>query len=175
MTETSCLVKPSEKWHKEYLSFYHEWINSGEPFVPWVIGKDPSNFPVMLQELDDFHASRSIDKGFVANSTYWLISEDQKVVGVVNIRHSLNENLLKRGGHIGYGIAPSQRKKGHATKILELALQNAKKLGIKKVLVTCDALNVASEKTIIKNGGKQDADFITEDGTIVKRYWISNG
>jgi len=174
MTEKPCLVIPSEKWHKEYLSFYHEWKNSGEDFVPWIIGKDPSNFPALLQQLNDFHAGRNINTGFVANSTYLLINEDEKVVGAVNIRHSLNETLHNQGGHIGYGIAPSQRKKGYATKILELALQKTQKLGIKDVLVTCNASNIASEKTIIKNGGKQDTDFITEDGTIVKRYWISN-
>ena len=96
----------------------------------------------------------------------------KRVIGAVNIRHQLTEFLFNGGGHIGYGIRPSERKKGFATKALSLSLEKAKELGIQKALVVCDEDNVGSLKTILKNGGMPDQDYIEEDGTIVKRFWI---
>ncbi|MEH6850137.1 GNAT family N-acetyltransferase, partial [Bacillus pseudomycoides] len=74
--------------------------------------------------------------------------------------------------HIGYGIRPSERQKGYATILLKLALEKAKELGIQKALVVCDESNIGSEKTIIKNGGIHDSNYIEEDGNVVKRYLI---
>ncbi len=93
-------------------------------------------------------------------------------MGAVNIRHSLTEHLFNAGGHIGYGIRPSERRKGYATKLLALSLEKTKELDITKVLVVCDAVNTASEKTILHNGGLRDDDFTEEDGNVVRRYWI---
>ncbi len=79
---------------------------------------------------------------------------------------------MKNGGHIGYGIRPTERRKGYATKLLVLALEKATALGIQKALVVCDQSNIGSEKTIINNVGIPDTDFIEPNGNIVKRYWI---
>jgi predicted acetyltransferase len=108
----------------------------------------------------------------VPSSTYWLVNEDRKIIGVVNIRHRLTEKLFHSGEHIGYGIRPSERRKGYTTKLLSLSLEKAKELGIQKVLVVCDADNIGSEKTILNNGGICDIDYVMEDGNIVKRFWI---
>jgi predicted acetyltransferase len=78
------------------------------------------------------------------------------------------------GDICGYGIRPSERQKGYATKLLKLSLEKAKELGINKVLVVCDANNIASEKTILNNNGIRDEDYIKEDGVVIKRYWIDN-
>ncbi|MFC3345398.1 GNAT family N-acetyltransferase [Paenibacillus abyssi] len=157
---------------EEYLSFYQEWKDSGEDMVPWVIEKDPADFKAMIQFLTDNEKEFNIPAGWVPNSTFWLISEDKKVIGAVNIRHELNEKLLNAGGHIGYGIRPLERRKGYATRLLAFSLEEAKKLGINKVLVVCDAHNIASKKTILKNGGVPDSDYIEEDGNIINRFWI---
>lgn len=166
------LIRPSIHYQNEYLSFYKEWKESGETMVPWVISKDPSNFQAMLQSLFDSEKGENLPEGWVPDSTYWLVNENKKVIGAVNIRHSLTESLTNSGGHIGYGIRPSERRKGYATKLLSLSLEKAKELGIRKVLVVCDAANVGSEKTILNNGGLRDSDFIEEDGNVVKRFWI---
>jgi predicted acetyltransferase len=79
---------------------------------------------------------------------------------------------LNCGGHIGYGIRPSERRKGYATQILSLALEKTKVLGINKVLVVCDTNNIGSRKTIISNGGVPDKDYIEQDGNIISRFWI---
>lgn len=166
------LIRPSIHYQNEYLSFYREWKESGETMVPWVISKDPSNFQLMLQSLFDSEKGENLPEGWVPDSTYWLVTENKKVIGAVNIRHSLTESLLNSGGHIGYGIRPSERRKGYATKLLSLSLKKAIELGIQKVLVVCDATNEGSEKTILNNGGLRDSDFIEKDGNIVRRFWI---
>ena len=79
---------------------------------------------------------------------------DDKVVGVIDLRHHINHPVLGTwGGHCGYSVRPSERGKGYAKEMLRLNIQNAKSMGIDKLLVTCDVKNVASEKTILANGG----------------------
>ncbi|MDF2787260.1 MAG: acetyltransferase, family protein [Neobacillus sp.] len=166
------LIKPTIELKDEYLSFYKEWVDSKEDMVPWVIQKDPSDFEAMVQFLMDNEQGRNLREGWVPDSTFWLINQDKRILGAVNIRHQLTPFLLNSGGHIGYGIRPSERRKGFATKLLSLSIEKAKELGIRKALVVCDEDNTGSFKTIINNGGIPDSDFIEEDGNIVKRFWI---
>ncbi|ARZ63584.1 MULTISPECIES: GNAT family N-acetyltransferase [Bacillus cereus group] len=166
------LLTPTTDLQEEYLDFYNEWKDSGETMIPWVITKDPSNFPAMVQELLDAHNGINLPESWVPDSTYWLVTDHNRIVGVVNIRHSLTEHLFNAGGHIGYGIRPSERRKGYATKLLALSLEKAKQLNITKALIVCDEVNTASEKTILHNGGLRDEDFIEEDGNVVRRFWI---
>ena len=110
---------------------------------------------------------------FVPDSVFFLLDKDRNILlGAVNIRHYLNDYLLKYGGHIGDGIRPSERGKGYATEMIRLALIECKKLGIDKVLMVCDKSNIASAKTIIKNGGILENEFVDDDGGIIQRYWI---
>ena len=166
------LIKPTVELKNEYLSFYNEWVESKEDMVPWVIQKDPSDFEAMVQFLKDNEQGRNLPEGWVPDSTFWLINQDKRILGAVNIRHQLTPFLLNSGGHIGYGIRPSERRKGFATKLLSLSLEKAKELGIREALVVCDEENAGSFKTIINNGGIPDFDFIEEDGNIIKRFWI---
>ena len=117
------LLTPTTDLQEEYLDFYNEWKDSGETMIPWVITKDPSNFPAMVQELLDAHNGINLPDSWVPDSTYWLVTDHNRIVGVVNIRHSLTEHLFNAGGHIGYGIRPSERRKGYATKLLALSLE----------------------------------------------------
>lgn len=168
------LVKPRLELKNEYLSFYQEWKESGENMVPWVISKDPSDFQGMLKSLSDNEKGIGLPEGWVSDSTFWLVNDYNRLLGAVNIRHRLTEQLFNAGGHIGYGIRPSERRKGLATILLQLSLIEANRLGVKDVLVVCDAGNIGSEKTIIKNGGEPDSDFIEDDGNVIKRYWIKS-
>lgn len=84
----------------------------------------------------------------------------------------MNEYLLSYGGHIGYSVRRSERKKGYATEMLKLALKECEGLGITKVLLTCDKDNIASAKTIIKNEGILENE-VQEEGGITQRYWIN--
>lgn len=98
---------------------------------------------------------------------------DDKVVGVIDLRHHINHPILDTwGGHCGYSVRPSERGKGYAKEMLRLNMQNAKVMGIEKLLVTCDVSNIASEKTILANGGVYEST-IDVDGSQMKRYWIT--
>jgi predicted acetyltransferase len=106
--------------------------------------------------------------GFVPCTNLWWV-DGTEYLGRLAIRHRLTPGLLDQGGHIGYDVRPSARRRGHATAMLAAALPIAKGLGIDPVLVTCDADNVASRRTIEKNGG------IFDDQRKVKlRYWVAS-
>jgi predicted acetyltransferase len=166
------LIRPTIDLKDEYLSFYQEWKESEEKMILWVISKDPSDFEGMVQSILNNERGENLPVGWVPDSTFWLVEQQERILGVVNIRHSLTEKLAEAGGHIGYGIRPSERRKGYATKLLSLSLEKAKGLGIKRALIVCDAENLGSKRTILKNGGISDADFIEEDGNIINRFWI---
>ena len=101
------------------------------------------------------------------------MDDDRNILlGAVDIRHYLNDYLLQYAGHIGDGIRPSERRKGFATEMIRLALLECKQLGITKVLMVCDKINIASAKSIIKNGGILENEFLDEDGEVQQRFWI---
>jgi predicted acetyltransferase len=108
-------------------------------------------------------------------STYFAIRDyDKKIVGTINIRHEINEVLLKKGGHIGFSVRPTERQKGYATEILFLGLKRIRDIGIEKVLVTCDKDNIGSAKTIQRNYGiLEDEIFDKESNKMIQRYWIN--
>jgi predicted acetyltransferase len=103
----------------------------------------------------------------VPSTWLWIVDEADEVVGRVSIRHRLTDNLLQVGGHIGYAVIPSARRRGHATAALAQSLRIAAGLGIDPALVTCDDTNVASRRVIEKNGGQ------LEDVRMSKlRFWV---
>ena len=105
----------------------------------------------------------------------WMIGDDENdvLIGASNLRHYLTDEGLKLWGHIGYGIRPSERKKGYATKLLELTLKEAKEKNINKVLLGAYIGNIGSWKTMEKCGGKFEGITIEKDtGLPIKRYWI---
>ncbi len=99
---------------------------------------------------------------------------DNRIVGMIQIRHFLNEYLLKYGGHIGYSVRKSERNKGYAKEELRQALIYCKDiLHINRILLTCDNNNFASQKTILSQGGKKENEvLIKERNCVVERYWI---
>lgn len=127
-----------------------------------------------LQKLDD--DINNVKEGRVPANTYFGVRKsDNKIVGMVNIRHELNDYLIESGGgHIGYAVRPTERGKGYATKILELALERCKELGIEEVYLGCYEYNVGSYKTIEKNGGKLVKNIIDEDNVPCRYYVINN-
>lgn len=105
--------------------------------------------------------------------TYFLVREnDNKIVGMINIRLTLNEHLKKEGGHIGYSIRPTERRKGYNKINLYLGLIECQKYGIKEVLLDCDKNNLGSSKTMIALGGKLLCEYPYED-IIAQKYSIN--
>lgn len=163
------LIKASNKYKKQIIDMLEEWYASKEKIVPYSIRKiDYHDFDYYCDNLD----VKEKNSDLVPSSTFFCIDEDRDiVVGAINIRHYLNESLLLNGGHIGDGVRPSERRKGVATKMISLALQECKKLGIDKVLMVCDKKNIGSAKSIINNGGVLENEILVND-VIEQRYWI---
>ncbi len=107
--------------------------------------------------------------------TFLLIREDDnRVVGTINLRWNLNEALLKHGGHIGYGIRPTERMKGYNKINLYLCLKEAKKIGLEQVMLTCDTDNLGSNKSIKALGGiLSRTDIDPSDNKEINVYWIN--
>lgn len=108
----------------------------------------------------------------VPATTYFAFYEN-RIVGNIQIRHYLNDYLLSTYGHIGYGVRPSERRKGCATQMLALALDKYREIGVDRVLLSCDKNNIGSIKTVLKNNGIFDMEFTEENGNIVQQYWIT--
>lgn len=168
------LIKLTKEYYSQLVDMIDEWkldqeINHTNR-SPWAIFKnDVHDFDYYLEHLEH----KESKDGKVPDSVFFLLDEERNILlGAVNIRHYLNDFLLQYAGHIGDGIRPSERRKGYATEMIRLALLECKKLGIDKVLMVCDKSNIASAKTIIKNGGILENEFLDEDGEINQRYWI---
>lgn len=106
--------------------------------------------------------------------TFLLVREnDSKVVGTINLRWDLNETMLQFGGHIGYGIRPTERRKGYNKINLYLGMIEAKKVGLEKVMLTCDVDNLGSDKTLKALGGKLERTEINpSNGKLTNVYWF---
>lgn len=163
------LIKASEEYHRQIAEMLDEWYASGEKIIPYAIRRlGHHDFTRYCAELEVKEASG----GLVPDSTFFCLDEERDiVVGAVNIRHYLNDALLRSGGHIGDGVRPSERRKGIATTMIGLALKECRKLGIEKVLMVCNKDNIGSAKSILKNGGILENEII-DDGVVVQRYWI---
>lgn len=135
---------PGIGFYERYIDCYDEWIKKEKKM----------------------HLGIDMEAGFVPSSTYLYMLDDE-VIGCVNIRHCLTDRLLKRGGNIGYSVAPKFRKQGYATKMLQEILAFCKQWEIWPVLVTCDETNIASMKVIEKCGGVFDNKYRN-----TLRYWI---
>lgn len=164
------LVKLTPAYRPQLEDMMGEWLASEQSFSPYAIRKnDYHDFDRYLSQLE----RAKEESGRVPDSVFFCLDLDRDIfVGAVNIRHYLNEDLLQCGGHIGDGIRPSERRKGYATAMIRLALEECRKLGIPKVLMTCDRDNVGSAKSIMNNGGVLENEVINEDGVWEQRYWI---
>lgn len=148
-------VLPSKKYKKSFLEAVKEFRKENNWYVLSVdipIDEVNKNFSAYVQRIRNLSKGIGLAKGYVPETVYWLVDRN-KFIGRASIRHRLTKHLRLIGGHIGYEIRPSERKKGYGKKILELTLLKARKLGIKKALVTCDATNTASQKIIKYCGG----------------------
>jgi len=165
------LIKPKLEMEKQYYDFVAEWEEQGEALTPYSARLLDMDYRSWLQYTYAVESEETCPKHLVPAHTYLLEGDGGRILGAINIRHRLNDYLLNYGGHIGYGIRPSERRKGYATLMLSMALPLVKSLGIYKVLITCDKNNVASAKTIINNGGILENE-VEEDGETIQRYWI---
>ena len=170
--EKIILVKPNLSYADEIIKYKEESLEES-PIINGSAGLDRfSSIEIWFEELKKRSCEDTVPKGLVPSSTYLGVREkDNYIVGMIDIRHYLNEYLTQVGGHIGYGVRKTERNKGYAKQMLKLALEKCKELKIKKVLITCDEDNIASEKVILSANAKLE-DIRNVDGENKKRFWI---
>ena len=170
--EKIILVKPDLSYADEIIKYKEESL-AESPLINGSAGLNRfSSIEDWLEELKKRSSEDTVPKGLVPSSTYLGLREkDNYIIGMIDIRHYLNEYLTQVGGHIGYGVRKSERNKGYAKQMLKLALEKCKELKIKRVLITCDEDNIASEKVILSANAKLE-DIRNVDGENKKRFWI---
>ncbi|MDE5746592.1 MAG: GNAT family N-acetyltransferase [Acetatifactor sp.] len=117
---------------------------------------------------------QEVEPGKVPSHVYLAIRQsDERLVGIIDLRHHIDHPILGLwGGHIGYTVRPNERGKGYAREMLRLNLENCRRRGLDKVMVTCTRNNPASERTILGCGGVFEKEVLV-DGEWIKRYWIT--
>lgn len=164
------LVTPNETHKDACMEYRQEHIDNGEQWINGSCGLIRyENYGEWLKRVME---RKNIE---VPADTYFsLRKSDGRIIGTIQLRNYLNESLRKVGGHIGYGIRPSERGKGYGTQQLNLVLDEARKLLIDKVMITCDKDNTASAKVAVNNGGLLTWEgYVEEEKSVIQHYWIS--
>ena len=157
-----------------YRALVREFAERGEPLVPFVLAFPNEDFDAFLSQLSACSKGENLPAGFVPHSTFFLVRNDTEVVGISNLRHQLTEKLRHEGGNIGYGVRPSARGSGFATFLLRCTLDRAREIGLSEALLTCGKNNIASVRTILRNGGELlSEEYLESRGEVVQRYRIS--
>jgi predicted acetyltransferase len=173
------LVRPSARHARSYVAALREGFRRGaqDTVSERRIRQIEEDFPAYLAAITDQTGRVRLPTGEIVPkvpfSVFWL-AEGDAFIGEASIRHHLNAYLLKEGGHVGYGIRPSCQRQGRGKLILALALEECRRLGLERVLLTCLQDNVASARIIEANGG--ELENVIEDPAgrgALRRYWIS--
>lgn len=190
------LIRPTAALRDAFEAFRAAFIAAGEMDVP---GMGPMREPFDAGlEIALTQARGVAEPGFVPASLFWLVEPSDaaaaiacalaandgetaaaaaasvRILGTLHLRHRLNDRLLAHGGHIGYAVRPDARGRGLAKRMLAMGLEEARRLGLSRVLVTCLRENIASASVIRANGGVlADERQVAEVDGVIQRYWIT--
>lgn len=167
------LESPSIKRKDEAINYVKEFYeNNSNLNGDSGLDKYLDDYEGWLEFLNKLSNPLTVPSGYCLGYEYFLIRKnDSKLVGLINLRHNLNKNLLLHGGHIGYSIKVTERRKGYNKINLYLCLIKARELGLDKVLLTAYDDNIGSVKTILDAGGVLE-NKINDSGKLLGRYWI---
>ena len=168
------LVEPTAEYIRQIRAYRKEFLDSGDSMDGTGSLRrcdDPRDW---LRHTKLCRDPRTVPQGLAPATQYLYVrEEDRKIVGMIQIRHRFTPYLERFGGHIGYSVAPSERRKGYAAQMLRSVLPECRELGIRDVLITCVSGNEGSKRTILKNGGVYESTvYEPEEGVHLERYWI---
>ena len=173
--ENLILIRPTAEYANQIAEYRQEFLDAGDSMDgcgPLRRIEEPKEYIKTCAEYED---KQTVPSHLVPATQLFLIRKsDNKLVGMLQVRHCFNDYLEKYAGHIGYSIRPSERRKGYAKEMLRMALPLCGELGLDKVLITCAVGNVGSEKTIIANGGVYESTvYEPNEKEYLKRFWIT--
>ena len=174
------LVLPDTKFLSSYLEALREGYQLGVRPISSEdeikeIEKDPfSHFKMLNIQGGYFTPEDGVKRKRVPDNMFWLVDDDE-FIGAVNIRYALNDFLEIHAGHLGYGIRPSKKRQGYATKMVGLALSILRKREVDKCMITAGEKNIGSWKAIESNGGVMVGtveNIFQDDAGLTRQYWI---
>lgn len=168
------LVCPTKEYQQQAADYIREF-REHHSAINGVGGLDRfDDYDLWLEKVENDKDYYFAKPGWVpATTLFYVRKSDHRIIGMTNIRHRLNDHILRESGHIGYSIRPTERNQGYGTHLLTLALAECGKMGVDRVLVTCDKSNIGSAKVIQNNNGVLENEVVNRTtGKIVQRYWI---
>ena len=172
--ENLLFIIPSADYLEEIRSYRQEFLDEGgsmDGTGPLRRISDPAEW---LRETERCRDPATVPEGKVQATQFICVREgDNCVAGMLQVRHTFNDYLAKYGGHIGYSVRPSERKKGYAKWMLRQGLDFCRTIGLPRVLITCKAGNEASRRTILANGGIYENTVVEPEEEIgLERFWV---
>lgn len=169
------LIRPDIKYADQIAEYRNEFITSGDSMDGTGMLRQTDNPSEYIKLCRDYEIPEKTPSHLVPATQFILICKsNDRVLGMLQVRHCLNDYLEKFGGHIGYSVRPSERRKGYAKIMLAMALPFCKEIGLDKVLITCISGNEGSERTILANGGMYESTVYEPDyNADLKRFWIT--
>ncbi len=156
------LRRPVKDYETEAIAFKQEFIDNGEKTINGSELLDQmESYDDWLKSVQDNASSDTVNPSWVVTDTYFAFDENDRIIGIIDLRHELND-FLKDFGNSGYSVRPTERRKGYATQMLRLILERAHQIGMEKIQLSVERSNEASVKTILKNGGKYERSFTFE-------------
>lgn len=173
--EEFILMRPSGEYADQIAEYRQEFLDAGDSMDgtgPLRRMENPEEYIKICKDLEDPGKTPS---SFVPATQFLFIRRcDNRLVGMIQVRHCFNDYLEKYSGHIGYSVRPSERRRGYAREMLKMTLPFCREIGIHKVLISCIDGNLGSEKTILANGGVYESTIHEPDKNIdLKRFWIT--
>ena len=169
------LIRPTREYASQIVEYRQEFLDAGDSMDGTGSLRSISDPEEYIKECLDYEDPKKVPSHLVPATQFFFVRKcDNRLVGMIQIRHHFNEYLEKYAGHIGYSVRPSERRKGYAKEMLKMLLPFCRKIGLDRVLITCDYDNVGSEKTILANGGVYESTVHEPDENVdLKRLWIT--
>ncbi len=169
------MIEPSEEYAEQIAEYKQAFLDADSSMDGCGPLRRCENPMVYIAECRKYTVLDTLPEGLVlATQFFYIRKADNRLVGMLQVRHYFNNYLSKYGGHIGYSIKPDERRKGYATSMLKTVLPYCKKIGLDKILITCFDDNIGSEKTILNNGGVYESTVNEPDRKQnLKRFWIT--
>lgn len=172
--EDLILINPTEEYVDEIGDYRQEFFDTDSSFdgCGLLRKNEPKEW---LKKVEEYSQKEICPENWVVTTQFICVRRsDGRIVGMIQLRHCLNEYLEKYGGHIGYSVRPSERRKGYAKFMLKECLSYAKEqVGLDSVMITCKDSNEASRRTILSQGGVyENTVFNPDEGVRLERYWI---
>ena len=172
--EEFILIRPTREYTGQIVEYRQEFLEEGGSMDGTGSLRRLENIEEYIQQCEDYEDPQKVPSHWVPATQFCLIRKcDNKLVGMLQVRHRFNDFLEKYAGHIGYSVRPSERRKGYAKEMLRMALPFCREIGLDKVLVSCIDGNIGSEKTILANGGVYESTVHEPiENEYLKRFWI---